>query len=460
MRSRGVWFKRFAMPGPARTRPMPKTLLGRMFANTAWLLGGKGFGAICSLVYLAVMTRSLGLKAFGHFSLIFGTSQALIALAGFQTWRVVVQYGATHVHNKDWGAFGRLSVLCGILDVAGAALGCLIAYVVFYQFGDALDINPTLVDTAFWFNCAMLWAIVSSPTGIVRALDRFDMAVYVEAWVPAARLICALAIWWTGPSLVKFLIAWAAIDLIETVIYWAVARRLCPQAVRLSHLTQLRRSISDNPGVIRFFMITYTSATLEAAIRHGPLLAVGYFANTSAAGLYRLAQQLTQGLTKLSTLLARAAYAEFARARIVSEMAEFRSLARQSTIYAGAAGAIIVLIAVAIGGQLFELLGGKEFYRGHEILIPLAIAASFDLASIAFEPLLHSTGRARNALIARAIALIAVVCAVLMLAGPYGAMGVAWSVSVGGAVSYLVMGALARHTILRIAREHRQKAEK
>ena len=30
---------------------------------------------------------------------------------------------------------------------------------------------------AFWFCCAMLWSLVSAPTGIVRTLDRFDMAV-------------------------------------------------------------------------------------------------------------------------------------------------------------------------------------------------------------------------------------------------------------------------------------------
>ena len=44
---------------PARSQP--QSLLGRMLANTAWLLGGKGFGAVCSLIYLAILARSLGL---------------------------------------------------------------------------------------------------------------------------------------------------------------------------------------------------------------------------------------------------------------------------------------------------------------------------------------------------------------------------------------------------------------
>ena len=198
-----------------RPRHEARSPLARILANTAWLLGGKGFGAVCGIAYLAILTRSLGLKDFGHFSLIFGTAQALIAIAGFETWRVVVRYGAEHVHARDWDRFGRLGMLCGVIDAVGAVLGCGIAFTVIYGFSDALELNPRYIDTAFWFCCAMLWALVSAPTGIVRALHRFDRAVYVEAVVPLGRLLAALAIWWTGPSVARFLMAWALIDLID-----------------------------------------------------------------------------------------------------------------------------------------------------------------------------------------------------------------------------------------------------
>lgn len=107
------------MPPKARSRPMPQSLLGRMLTNTVWLLGGKGFGAICSLLYLAILTRTLGIKGFGHFSLIFGTSQALVALAGFQTWRIVVRYGAEYVHNKD-RALSAASAPCADCSIFSA----------------------------------------------------------------------------------------------------------------------------------------------------------------------------------------------------------------------------------------------------------------------------------------------------------------------------------------------------
>ena len=441
------------MSGKARTLNLPNTLIGRLFANLVWLLGGKGFGAVCSLIYLAILTRSLGLKDFGHFSLIFGTSQALIAIAGFQTWRVVVRYGATHVHTKDWTALGRLGMLAGTIEVAGAIMGGMIAYLVFYQLADVLDLNRELIDIAFWFNVVAVWALVSTPTGIVRALDRFDVAVYVEALVPLGRLTAAAAIWITGPSLTKFLIAWLVIDLLEAAIYWVMAKVLCPEAVRLRHLGGWRKAFQENPGVGRFFLITYAGTSLDAGMRHGPLLAVGFFVGTSAAGLYRLAHQLAQGLSKFSTLLTRATYAEIARARVVAAVADFRNLVLQTTRLAGAASAVVVALAVLGGGHLLVLLGGEDFREAYAILTPLTIAACFELASVAFEPVLHATGRARYALVARLIAVCAVGAGVLFLVGPFAAEGAAWAVAFGGLVSYVAMGLMARHTLKRLGKE-------
>jgi len=426
--------------------------MGRIFANTAWLLGGKGFGALCSLVYLIILTRTLGLKDFGHFSLIFGTAQALIAVAGFQTWQVVVRYGAPHVHRKDWAKFGRLGMLCGVIDMIGAVVGCVIAYALIYGFADTLDLNPAFLDMAFAFCCAMLWALVSAPTGIVRALDRFDMAVYVEAIVPIGRLFAAVAIWWTGPTVGRFLLAWALIDILEAICYWAMARKLCPKAVKLSYLKDWRLALEENDGVSRFFLASYASSVLGAVTRYGPLLTVGALAGTKAAGLYRLASQLTQSMSQLSTLLTRAVYAEVSRASAQSEAAEFRKLTVQTSKIAGVTGAIVVALALVAGKQLLALVGGEAFEEGAVVLVPLAIAASFELASVAFEPVLHSTGRVRLALLARVLAIVALGISIGVL-HVHGAVGVAWSVAIAASVVYVAMGAMAFKTLRHIDKD-------
>jgi len=432
-------------------RAKSTTPLARILANTAWLIGGKGFGALCSIAYLAILTRTLGLEGFGHFSLIFGTAQALVALAGFQTWRVVVRYGAAHVHARDWPAFGRLGMLAGALDALGATSGCLLAAIVFFGFAPLLDIDSGYVVPAFLFCCAQLWALVSAPTGMVRALNQFRMAVYVEAVVPVGRLLGALALWLTGPEVERFLFVWALVDLIEAAFYWAMAKRLCPEAVHLRYLKGYHQALRENPGLWRFFMVTFVGATLDALTKNGPLLIVGGVIGTRAAGVYRLASQLSQALGKFSTLLTRAVYAEVSRARVASSAQEFRHLAAQTSLIAGAGGIVVVVVALLFGQSLLGLIGGEEFEGGVAILVPLALAASFDLANVAFEPVLHSMGQAQRSLTARFVALgvLAIGMALLIHRGPAGA---AWAVALAAAALCVTLGIMALLALRGIGR--------
>lgn len=421
---------------------VPRSPLRRIAANTAWLVGGKGFGALCGIAYLAILTRSLGVKGFGHFTLIFGTAQALIAIAGFETWRVVIRFGADYVHREKWDEFGRLAMLCALLDAVGATVGSLIAFVVIYGFVSRLDLNPAYVDPALMFCCAMLWALVAAPTGVVRALHRFDRAVYVEAIVPAGRLAASLLIWWTEPSVVRFLVAWAAIDLIEAVLYWATARRLCPQSINLKNLGQWRQALKENPGLLRFSLLTHAGGTVDAIMRHGPLLAVGTLVGTRAAGLYRIASQLTQAMGKLSALLTRSVYAEVARVRASSSASELRQLAVRASVIAGFAGFATIVLAWLFGANVLGLIGGPAYRQGANILIPLAIAGSFELASVVFEPVLHSAGAAGRALVSR------IGGAVITLAGlatfdGFGAEGIAWAVASGSCTAYIFLAIVA-----------------
>jgi O-antigen/teichoic acid export membrane protein len=228
-----------------------------------------------------------------------------------------------------------------------------------------------------------------------------------------------------------------------------MARRLCPQAVRISNFAKWRMAIDENPGVTRFFLITYAGSTIDAAMKNGPLLVVGGWVGTKAAGLYRLASQLSQALSKLSTLLTRSVYAEVARVRVASKAGEFRKLALQTSLIAGGAGVVVVLIAIFAGEQLLAMIGGEAFESGAGILLPLAVAASFDLASVAFEPVLHATGRARLSLVARLIAVVALGFGLWKFI-PLGPSGAAWAVALAGAVSYIAMGVMAWRTLEKV----------
>ena len=428
--------------------------LANILKNLAWLIGGKGFGAVCSLVYLAVLARSLGLKNFGHFSLIFGTGQALVAIAGFQTWQIMVRYGAEPVHQRDWARFGRLAWLGGTIDVAGAAVGCVLSFVVYYGFGGTLGLNPAYIDMAFAFSCALLLARTTTPNGIVRVLDRFDVGSYVEAVVPAGRLIASGVIAVIGATVGRFLFAWALFDLVAAALYWYAAWKLVPDALHRSQFGQWRQSLRENPGLGRFFGLAFMGSTLDAFYKQGPLLAVGYLFGTSAAGLYRLADQLAQGIGKLSGLITRAVFPEFAMARMNRQGRDFSRLVRQVTLMAAGAGVFVVAIALLLGKQVLWLMGGTEFVRGAPVLVPLALGAAFELAAVSYEPVLFSTGHAAYAVAVRALSVLTLGGAIFAFASS-GPVGVGWAVALGLTLVYVAMSLIVRTVLRRIAKGDR-----
>src|SRR3546814_14093069 len=82
--------------------------------------------------------------------------------------------------------------------------------------------NHTTVQ-ATRFSMVMLLTIRSTPTVILRLFDRFVAGAFAETMVPVGRMIGALAVWLTGPSISGFLIAWAGAELLCAVAYWYLA---------------------------------------------------------------------------------------------------------------------------------------------------------------------------------------------------------------------------------------------
>jgi O-antigen/teichoic acid export membrane protein len=54
------------------TAPLRSGSLSAALGNLRWLLGSRGLAAVLSLIYLAIVTRSLGAAGFGEFALITG----------------------------------------------------------------------------------------------------------------------------------------------------------------------------------------------------------------------------------------------------------------------------------------------------------------------------------------------------------------------------------------------------
>lgn len=441
------------MPGSANNET--QRALRLMLGNFGWLLGGKGFGAISSLIYLGILSRSLGVKDFGHFALIFGMSQAFGMLAGFQTWQAIVKFGAPHLARDDHAAFARLSIFGGIVDLAGSLAGCAVVTAIILTFSEALKLNPAYDKMALVFICAMLLVRVSAPYGIIRALNRFELSVWVGAITPTGRLLAAIGIWLTGPSVGRFLLAWAVVELITFLSMWFTAWRLSAGWFQLGHLREWRKAVEENPAISNFLWVTYWNTSLQAVVQQGPLLAVGYLFGTSAAGIYRIADQLAKGLGKFAVMISDAVYPEVNRQRHLAGAEEFSLVARRVTFAVLPTAAVVVGLTFMFGPDILVLISGPGFEAGGPILVPLVIAASLELAAVVYEPVLHSVSKAHYLLMARIGAIV--LLAVAILASARSPLEVGWLVAYVQVVEYLVLSFMVWRVLRDLVRTAKQE---
>jgi O-antigen/teichoic acid export membrane protein len=355
-------------------------MIRRALTNTGWLMGARGVNAVLSLGYLALATRALGLEGFGKFILAVSFAQAITGLASFQTWQAVVRWG----HRRE--SAGEAVGFALALDLLTVAAGTVAAALLLYFSGDWLPVPPALRTEAFWLTVVMLFAVRSTPTGILRLHDRYALAATADAVTPVVRLVGAAGVFVLAPTSAAFVIVWGVAELATALAYWRFALREQPLPWRKVSLAQLPREEKD---AWRFVWGTGLSGALLVASRQFIVLLVGALGGAALAGIYRVAAQLGEGLLKLAQALLRATYPE-----LVRDPEAAREIAAKIARIAVITGVVTIGFGALAGHWVILAIAGREYLAAYVPMLILAGAAAIELAGAPLEALLVARGRA------------------------------------------------------------------
>jgi len=368
----------------------------RLFSNMGWLLGGRGFNAVLSLVYLALATRALGTVGFGHFALIVALGQAITGLANFQTWQFIVRWGA----NGDGGSVdpAKAAEATGFaiaLDLVSVALGIVLAGAMIVSAPYWLEVPPDLLWLAFFYCVVSLAAIRTTPTGILRLNFQYARAAGAEAVQPLIRAAGAGLAFAFMPTVTGFIIAYAAAEVAVALALWVVATRVQPVSWRA---VSLRAIPARHRDAWRFVVSTNLSGSLSIAGKQVMILLVGTFGGAALAGGFRGASPLGPALVSPAPTGAQAILPELVHSR-----ENALEIARRMANIAAVGGVIAVLTALLFGRMGLELIAGEEFGVFYWAMVILAIAGAVELVGASLESLLVSAGKAHISFIVRAV---------------------------------------------------------
>ncbi len=418
----------------------------RILANTGWLLGGKGVGAVLSLAYLAIVTRTLGVADFGRFALVLSAANVIKTLVSFDSWQIVVRYGQPHLTEGNGDALNRVLRFCILIDLASAVAGGLIAAAIILLFGTQLGIGPDMGWQVWAFSMLMMITIRSSPTGILRLFDRFDSAAFAETMIPVGRMIGAAVALAALPGITGFLIAWAFAELLCALSYWYLALNVGRGRIGSWRVGRALDAHRENPGIVGFLTATNLQTSLSSIGQQVAVLIVGGFVGPAGAGLYRLANQLANSLTKISSLLSRSIFVELSRTNSHGKEA-LGALFRRTNRLALLAGAVIIGLIVTIGHPLLGLIAGKDFLPAYPLLLMLGVAACIDLIGVSYRPLLMATDRAGLSLRITFVSTLLLLGAQAMLLPLYGTKGAAMANIAASLAGFTMMGLASRRAM-------------
>jgi O-antigen/teichoic acid export membrane protein len=417
-----------------------------LLKNSGYLAVSKTVAAVAALATLAFAGRSLGVMMLGMLILIHSYAKAASGISKFQSWQLIVRYGGQVLSAGQADEFKTSTGFAVALDTISGLAGMILAILLIPLIGNWFGITDEyLVLTMIY--CTLLPIMgAATPVGVLRALDRFDLLSWQSSAHPIVR---ALLVWWawmTQAPFETFVAIWFVTELGGELFLWFLAWR---ELKRRDLLKGIRPTLRPDtlPGAWRFAIQVNLTGSLTAA--WGPIarLVIGGLVGPAGAAVYRIAASLADAAQRPADFLAKAYYPEVVRMDLATSKPW--KLMLRGTVLATAAGVVAVLVLIAGGRWLIDILFGTDFLPAYPVLLVLIVAPLLAMISFPLPPMLYALDRPDAPLKARLVATILYFAIVAPLCWRFDVIGAAIAFVLANAVMVLIL-------MLQVRREYRR----
>lgn len=368
--------------------------LGRVFKNFGLLLGGRGVAGVISLGTLALMGHGLTPEQFGTVVLVQAFARTARGLVTIQPWAAVIQFGTQALQRNDEDEFKRLIAYTGLIDLVGGLAAAMLGILFASTVAGLLDWNPEIVLLAQVYSSALVIAIEATPKGILRLFGRYDLLSLQGIIAPILRIGGVTIAFLTDAGVMGYLAAFYVANLAHYVSLALIARHEMRKRVAGSLYIGLdaKQVHREFPKLWPFMLTVYWQKLLDLVQRRVVVLLAGVLFGAAAAGLYRVAWDLSNVLAKPVLMLRQSILPDLARLWHDQDDS-FRRLTFRSGLIAGSASAAIFGVVVVMGRPLIELIMGTAYVDAAPLLVLLVLAGTIDLYGFALRPAGYAMGR-------------------------------------------------------------------
>ena len=146
----------------------------------------------------------------------------------------------------------------------------------------------------------------------------------------------------------------------------------------------------------KFVGVVYWQTNIDLLPKHVSVLLAGGLLGPAAAGLFRLAREVSTILAQPALVLREVLFPDLTRS-FHAEDGVIHSVPFKTALVAGVAGLVFVALSIVFGDSLLGIVG-VEYVPAAPLLSLLLLAASFDLASASLRAAAYAMGRAATIL--------------------------------------------------------------
>lgn len=400
--------------------------------NASYLGSSKAVGAVLNLAALAFAGRGMTPELFGVLAVILAYVDGVSTVVEFQTWQTVVRFGTPALASGDLERFKDATRFSFALDIVAAVVAFVGAVILLPLLGHAVGIARSDLFIALVYCTLIPISSPSTPIGVLRALDRFDLLAAQKIVRPLLRAIGGAIAYFMGWGLAGFAAAWYIAEAVgEGCIWFIMARELRRRGIRGA----LRPSLFKAPRQIRdawnFAWTTSFSTSIQSVWGPGANLLVGIVLGPTAAGLFKIADSLFRAAGRPAGFLDQSFYPEIMRLDPASKR-PWKLALRSSAMVGGIAIALAAVFFIG-GKPLIDLVFGHKYDGAYDLLQVMLLALIVSTIAFPLKSLLYMASRQRAALIAQIIATAGYMALLFVSMLAFGLIGVALAY-VGGQV--------------------------
>lgn len=419
----------------------PKGVGKRIAKNTGMLFGGKTVATVLNLLVLAVSARALSLDTLGSLFLLHAYVMTISGIASFKSWQALIKYGAEPVANGEIGRFQNLMRFTIGLDVIAALAATIVSVALFPLVRGPMGLSEDLLVPGMVYAGLSALKLRSTPLGVMRLFDRFDLISLQSLIVPVIRLVGATIGLVTGAGLLWFIIVWFAANAVSYLFMPILGIRELAKRGLLTGLFRRPPTLRQpQKGLWRFVWISNLDATIGLVDTHVATLLSGGLLGAGFAATFKIARDISDVLAKSAQLLDKAMYPELVRMTLAGETGRVSRLIVRSSAIMLLIGVVAGALVYFAGPGFFASVLDSEYAGIAPIATALMIAAALYAATAPLYPALYALGEPGRATLARAVSVIAIVLLFFVLVELFGEQGPGWAM-IGGQFIGLVLAA-------------------